>query len=401
MTADARALRTILICGGMILTLSVGIRVGFGFFLRPMTMEFGWPRETFSFAMALHNLLWGASQPFLGALADRFGAPRMVVGSAITYAVGLALMSVSSTGWMLSLSAGLIVGIAAAGTGFAIVIGVIGRAFPPEQRSNAIGICAALGSFGQFFMAPVEQSLISALGWSGALVALAAISLAMVPLAIGLRGDRHAVAHHHGQTIAQALGEAGATPSFWLLMGGYFVCGFHVAFVQTHLPAYLRDQGLPVAVSVAAMALIGLFNIFGSYASGRLGAVYTKKYLLAGVYFSRSVVIALFALLPLSAYSVYAFGMAFGLLYLSTVPLTNGLIADIFGVRYLAMLSGLVFFSHQIGSFFGAWLGGRLFDLSGSYTVVWGMAIALGVIAALFNLPIREKAPARQAAAAV
>jgi predicted MFS family arabinose efflux permease len=300
---------------------------------------------------------------------------------------------------MLSLSAGLIGGVAAAGTGFAIVIGVIGRAFPPEQRSNAIGICAALGSFGQFFMAPVEQALISALGWEGALIALAAIALLMAPMAAGLRGDGHAGAHHGSQTIRQALSEASVTPSFWLLMGGYFVCGFHVTFVQTHLPAYLRDQGLAVGVSVAAIALIGLFNIFGSYASGRLGAVYTKKYLLAGVYFSRSVVIALFVLLPLSPYSVYAFGIAFGLLYLSTVPLTNGLIADIFGVRYLAMLSGLVFFSHQIGSFFGAWLGGRLFDLSGSYSVVWGMAIALGVIAALFNLPIREKSLARQAAA--
>ncbi|MBI4290061.1 MAG: MFS transporter [Betaproteobacteria bacterium] len=399
MTTDARTLRTILVCGGLILTLSVGLRVGFGFFLRPMTMEFGWPRETFSFAIALHNLFLGASQPFLGALADRYGAPRVVVVSALLYAIGLAAMSVSSTGWMLSLSAGLIVGLAAAGTGFAIVIGVIGRAFPPEQRSNAIGICAALGSFGQFFMAPVEQALISTFGWSGALLVLAAISLIMIPMAGGLRDDRHAVAHLTGQTVRQALAQASATPSFWLLMGGYFVCGFHVTFVATHLPAYLRDQGLAVGVGVAAIALIGLFNIFGSYASGRLGAVYTKKYLLAGVYFSRSVVIALFALLPLSPYSAYAFGIAFGLLYLSTVPLTNGLIADIFGVRYLAMLSGLVFFSHQIGSFFGAWLGGRLFDLSGSYGVVWSMAIALGVIAALFNLPIREKSLERQATA--
>ena len=397
---DKRTLRIILVCGGMILTLSVGIRVGWGLFLLPMSMEYGWPRETFSFAIALHNLLFGASQPFLGALADRLGAMRVVIASTLIYAVGVALMSISSTGWMLSMTAGLIVGVAAAGTSFSIIFGVIGRTFPVEQRSYVLGIASALGSFGQFFMAPVEQFLISNLGWKGALIALACLSLVMIPLAFGLAADKPRRGSVQGQTIRQALSEAFAYRSFWLLMGGYFVCGFQTAFVQVHLPSFLRDRGMAIGVAVAAIALIGLFNIFGSYIAGWLGGHYTKKYLLAGIYFSRGVVLILFMLLPLTPAGVYAFGMAFGLLYLSTVPLTNGVVAHIFGVQYMAMLSGFVFFSHQIGSFFGVWLGGRLYDFSGSYNVVWGIAIALGVVAALLNLPIHEQPIIRRPVAA-
>jgi MFS family permease len=398
MTDNSRQLVTILVCGSIILTLAMGIRHGLGLFLLPMSSEFGWNREAFSFALAIQNLLWGLSQPFAGMIADRYGAVKALVAGALFYAAGLALMTASASPTMFSLSAGVLIGLALSGCTFSVISGVIGRNFPEHKRSQALGISAAAGSFGQFLMVPVEQGLIEGIGWSNALLLLAGLVCLIAPLSIGLRETRVAATARQ-QTIAQALREAFAFPSFWLLTAGYFVCGFQVVFIGVHLPSFLRDQQLSAGVAVTALALIGLFNIFGTYTAGQLGARFTKKYLLAGIYALRSVVIVIFLALPITPLSVYLFAAAIGFLWLSTVPLTNGIVAHIFGVRYLSMLSGFVFFSHQMGSFCGVWLGGYLYDKSGSYNVVWMIAIALGIFAAIVNSPIRERPIMRPVAA--
>jgi MFS family permease len=398
MTDKSRQLVTILACGSIILTLAMGIRHGLGLFLLPMSSEFGWNREAFSFALAIQNLLWGLSQPFAGMIADRYGAVKALVAGALFYAAGLALMTASASQVMFSLSAGVLIGLALSGCTFSVISGVIGRNFPEHKRSQALGISAAAGSFGQFLMVPVEQGLIEGIGWSNALLLLAGLVCLIAPLSIGLRETRVAATARQ-QTIAQALREAFAFPSFWLLTAGYFVCGFQVVFIGVHLPSFLRDQQLSAGVAVTALALIGLFNIFGTYTAGQLGARFTKKYLLAGIYALRSVVIVIFLALPITPLSVYLFAAAIGFLWLSTVPLTNGIVAHIFGVRYLSMLSGFVFFSHQMGSFCGVWLGGYLYDKSGSYNVVWMIAIALGIFAAIVNSPIRERPIMRPVAA--
>ncbi|WP_269533425.1 MFS transporter [Chitinimonas sp. BJYL2] len=391
------ATRHILLCAGIIVSLSMGIRHGFGFFLPPMTAEFGWSREVFAFALGLQNLVWGAAQPFTGALADRYGAMRVLVVGAVLYALGLALMTVSSTGLLFSGSAGVLLGLALSGSTYSIVFGVIGRAVPENQRSQAMGIASAAGSFGQFLMVPIEQQLIGGVGWSQALLILAVMSLLIIPAARGLREPDVGNAGKSGQSVFAAAREAFAYPSFQMLMAGYFVCGFQVVFIGVHLPAYLSDKGLPASTAAIALALIGLFNVFGTYTAGQLGARLTKKYLLAGIYLSRALAITLFIALPLSSISVWVFAAAIGFLWLSTVPLTNGVIATIFGVRHLGMLSGFVFFSHQIGSFLGVWLGGWLYDHTGSYDIVWYISIVLGIAAALVNWPIRESAIARAA----
>lgn len=392
---------TVLVCSGILLTLAMGIRHGFGFFLQPMSVDFGWKREVFAFALGLQNLVWGAAQPFTGMLADRYGALRVLLVGTLAYAAGLALMTVSASGLALAGSAGVLIGLALSGTTYSIVYGVIGRTFAPEKRSWALGIAASAGSFGQFIMVPVEQGLISGFGWIQALLLLALMSLLMVPLALGLHEPkRSTVSAPHEQSVLHAVREAFSYRSFQLLMAGYFVCGFQVVFIGVHLPAYLKDQGLPARVAAGALALIGLFNVFGTYLAGILGGRYLKKRLLAGIYVSRAVVIALFLAAPISALSVYLFAAAIGFLWLSTVPLTNGVIAHIFGVRHLSMLSGFVFFSHQVGSFFGVWLGGVLYDRTGTYDVVWFIAIALGGFAAIVNWPIRESPIARLAPAA-
>jgi MFS family permease len=393
-----------LLCGGIILTLSMGTRQGFGLFLKPMTLDHGWSRETFAFALALQNLLWGASQPFVGMIADRMGAGRVLVAGALLYAGGLALMAMSDTGLQFSLASGVVLGLAQGCTTFSIVFGVIGRAFPPEKRSMALGLSSAAGSFGQFAMVPYSQTLITHLGWFNALLTLAVTILLIAPLASALVERRPgSVGGVPAQGIGDAVREAFTHKSFLLLTAGYFVCGFQLAFITVHFPAYLVDGGLTANVGMVALATVGLFNIIGSYTAGALGAKYTKKYLLSSIYLSRSVVIALFIFLPLSETSVYLFAAAIGVLWLSTVPLTNGVVAGIFGVAYMSMLSGFVFLSHQIGSFAGVWLGGYLFDHTGSYQVVWMISIALGVFAGLINLPIEERAivraPAPQPAA--
>jgi len=389
----------VLICGAAIVTLSMGIRHGFGLWLQPVTQAQGWTRETFALAMAIQNLTWGLAGIFAGMLADRFGAFKVIIAGAILYALGLVGMAHAPTPLLFALTCGVLIGTAQAGTTYAVIYGVIGRNVSLEKRSWAMGVAAAAGSFGQFLMVPTEGFLISSLGWQQALVALGMAALLIIPLAWGLHepGFASGTPPRREQTILQALREAFAYPSFQLLMAGYFVCGFQVVFIGVHMPSYLKDHGLSPQVASYSLALIGLFNVFGTYAAGTLGQRLQKKNILAFIYFARSVAITLFLLVPLSPMSVYVFSAVMGLLWLSTVPPTNAVVAQIFGVAHLSMLGGFVFFSHQVGSFMGVWLGGYLYDKTGSYDIVWYIAIALGVAAALVNLPVREAAIRRHA----
>ncbi|HYD96611.1 MAG TPA: MFS transporter [Noviherbaspirillum sp.] len=390
-------LKTVLIASGLVLTLAMGVRHGFGFWLQPISQTHGWTRETYSLALALQNLLWGAFGPFAGMAADRFGTARVVIAGALLYVGGLLWMATVAQPVAFVVGSGILIGAALACTAFGAVSGIIGRTAPEAKRSWAFGISSAASSFGQFVMMPVEQQLISSTGWQNAFFILAAlVALVMLPMAFGLREMPQEKSSGPQQSIMEAVREAFAYRPFLLLVAGYFVCGFQVVFIGVHMPAYLKDKGImDPNVAVMALALIGLFNIFGSYYAGKLGGFLPKRYLLSSIYISRAVVISLFLLAPLSSWSVYVFACAMGLLWLSTVPLTNGLIAGIFGVKYLSMLSGFVFFSHQVGSFLGVWLGGYVFTKQGSYDVVWGITIALGVFAALVNLPINEKAIVR------
>jgi len=387
----------VLACGATIVTLSMGIRHGFGLWLQPITQEHAWTRETFALALAIQNLSWGIFGIFAGMVADRFGAFRVVMGGSILYALGLVGMAHADTPLLFALSTGVLIGIAQAGTTYAVIYGVIGRNVSADKRSWAMGVAAAAGSFGQFLMVPTEGFLIDRLGWQEALFMLGAASLLMIPLAWGLREKAHggAAAPVREQSIVHALREALKYPSFQLLMAGYFVCGFQVVFIGVHMPSYLKDKGLSPQVASYALALIGLFNVFGTYAAGVLGQKIQKKNILAFIYFTRAIAITVFLVAPLTPISVYVFSAVMGLLWLSTVPPTNATVAQIFGVAHLSMLSGFVFFSHQIGSFMGVWLGGYLYDKTGSYDLVWYIAIALGVAAALINLPVKEAAIAR------
>jgi MFS family permease len=377
----------------------MGIRHGFGLWLQPVTIERGWNRETFAFALAVQNLAWGLAGPFAGAIADRWGAFRVLVIGSLLYAAGLVTMGLATTGAGFLGSAGVLLGMAQAGTTYAIVYGVIGRNVAAEKRSWAMGITAAAGSFGQFLMVPIEGGLIGSVGWQNALFVLGLTALLIVPLAFGLRETKRVEPATQQQSIGAALREAIGDRSFKLLTAGYFVCGFQLAFIGVHMPSYLKDRGLTPGVATTALALIGLFNVFGTYVAGSLGGRLPKRYLLSAIYTLRSLAIVAFVLAPLTPWSVYLFASAMGFLWLSTVPLTNGIVAEIFGVRYLSMLGGFVFLSHQVGSFLGVWLGGRLYDATGSYDVVWWIAIALGVFAAVVNLPIRERAILRPALA--
>jgi MFS family permease len=392
----------VLVCGAAIVTLSMGIRHGFGLWLQPITQAQGWTRETFAFAIAVQNLSWGLFGIFAGMIADRFGAFRVIIAGAVLYALGLAGMALAATGMLFTLSAGVLIGAAQAGTTYAVIYGVIGRNISAEKRSWAMGVAAAAGSFGQFLMVPTEGFLISSLGWQQALLALSAAVLLIVPLAFGLRekSTPGAAPVKREQTIVQALAEAFKYPSFQLLMAGYFVCGFQVVFIGVHMPSYLKDKSLPPEVASYALALIGLFNVFGTYAAGALGQRMPKKNILAGIYFARALVIAIFIAAPLTPLSVYIFSAVMGTLWLSTVPPTNAAVAQIFGIQHLSMLSGFIFFSHQIGSFMGVWLGGYLYDRTGSYDIVWYLSIALGIFAGLVNLPVRETPIVRTPASA-
>lgn len=389
------SLLSVLVCSGLIVSLSMGIRHAFGFWQMPMVQAHGWSREAFSFAIALQNLVWGMSQPFVGVIADRVGAARVLLTGAVLYASGLLLMAFAESGSGFAISAGIVVGVALSCTTYSVVYGVIGRTADPSQRSQAMGIAAAAGSFGQFAMVPGAQALIDATGWQAALWLLALAALLMAPLSLGLREPREHTAHAVAQSASEAAREALRDPSFLWLIAGYFVCGFQVVFIAAHLPAYLKDLGFAPNVAVWALALIGLFNVAGTFLSGQAGAHVPKKWLLSGIYFARAVVITVFVLVPVTPFTVYVFAAVIGFLWLSTVPLTGGVIATIFGVRYLGMLSGVAFFSHQLGSFAGVWLGGWMYDRLGNYNLVWWISIALGVLAGLANLPIRERAIVR------
>jgi MFS family permease len=382
----------VLACGAAIVTLSMGIRHGFGLWLQPITQAQGWNRETFAFALAIQNLAWGFFGIFAGMVADRFGAFRVLVVGAALYAAGLVGMALAPDAFVFSLTAGVLIGAAQAGTTYAVIYGIIGRQIDPARRSWAMGLAAAAGSFGQFLMVPVEGFLISGFGWQEALLILSLVVLLIGPLAFGLRepGFAGGVPPKRDQTILQAVREAFKYPSFQMLMAGYFVCGFQLAFIGVHMPSYLKDKGLSPQVAGYALALIGLFNVFGTYVAGSLGQKLAKRKLLASIYLSRALAIAVFLWAPLSPMSVYIFASVMGFLWLSTVPLTSAMVAQIFGVVHLSMLGGFVFLSHQIGSFLGVWLGGLLYDHTGSYSIVWYIAIALGICAALINLPVRE-----------
>jgi MFS family permease len=382
---------TALVCGSAILLFSLGIRHTFGLFLQPITVDQGWGRETFAFAIALQNLIWGVSQPFTGLLSDRYGALRIVVVGAILYTAGLWVMSSVSGELTFILGAGVLIGLGLSGTTFTIIFGTISRLVPPERRSLAMGITMAVGSFGQFIMLPTSLGFIHWLNWQGALIALSTLAILMFPLAFGMKEAPSAKQAIAGQTTArQAIAEAFAMRDFWLLSLGFFVCGFQVVFIAVHLPAFLADEGLNPMVATTVLALIGLVNIAGTYYAGLWGGRQRKPMLLTWIYLGRAVAIAAFVLLPISASSAYMFGILMGLFWLSTVPLTNGTVASVWGVKHLSMLGGIVFFAHQLGSFTGGWLGGWLYDRTGSYDSAWAIAIGLSLLAALLNWPIQE-----------
>ena len=392
-----KSTRTVLICAALILMLAMGVRQTMGLFLPPMTIANGWTRDEFAFAIALQNLLWGAFVPFAGVIADRFGAGRVLVASALAYILGLVLMALSSTPLAFDFSAGLLIGLALSGTTFGVVMGVVAKIVPPEKRSVALGITGAGGSFGQFAMVPYGQALISGIGWYAALFLLAATAALIIPLAAGLAGRLASHGPVSTQTASEAFGEAVSQRTFHYLFWSYFVCGAHTAFIALHLPSYVQDAGMSPAVGMAALALIGFGNVFGSYGAGWLGGRTSKKWLLTWIYGLRSLLIVALLLAPKAPLTLYLFAFGMGLLWLSTVPLTNGLVAQIFGLKHVSMLSGLVFFGHQIGGFLGAWVGGLIFTRTGSYDLAWWISIGLGIFAAIVCAPINERPLARPA----
>ncbi len=393
----------ILAAGTVVLILAFGTRTSFGIFMVPISEDLGWGRQAFGFSMAVQNLIWGVSQPFAGAIADRWGPGRVVAACGAMYALGVLIMAGAATPFGMTVGAGIVVGMALSGTGFPVILAVIGRSVPEEKRSLYLGLGAAGGSSGQVLMVPLAHGLLGAMDWTAALLLLAAMAAVMVPLAAALAGnpDKGAGVSPavQKQSIGEAIHEAGGHRGYWLLNAGFFVCGFHVAFVATHLPAFITDAGLAAGYGTAALTLVGLGNIIGSWLSGVLGGRYSKRYLLSFLYFARAAVFFVFIMTPVTPASVVIFSFSLGLLWLSTVPLTSGLVAQIFGPRYMATLFGIVFFSHQVGSFLGAWLGGYFYDLTGTYEVVWWLSVALGVFSGLVHWPIDERPVARLSAA--
>lgn len=385
-----------LIGSAIILALSLGVRHAFGLYLVPMSHEFGWGHNVFSLAIAMQNLIWGAVQPISGAFADKYGSKIVVAVGGALYALGLLLMAVSSTGLLLNLSVGLILGLALSATSFPVLLSAVGRAAPPEKRSLAMGIASAAGSFGQFIMLPSTLLLLQSLGWSGALIVSAILIVLIVPLAWMLKAPMYQ--NPNASSVSQpALGFkqvlviAKNHKPFWFLALGFFVCGFQVVFIGIHLPSYLIDHGFNATTGTVFLALVGLFNIVGTYTAGWLGGRYSKPHLLMWLYGLRGISIIAFLILPLSIWTIYAFGIIMGLLWLSTVPLTNGIVANMFGIKYLTMLSGIVFFTHQVGSFFGGWLGGLNHDLTGNYNAIWIVSIALSAFAVLVHFWVDEE----------
>jgi len=395
--APSRNAWTVLFCAAAIVTIAMGIRQSFGLFLRPIELDVGIGREAFGLAVAIQNLIWGLAQPFIGALADKHGAGRVVAVGGILYMVGLALTPTISNAAGLNVTLGLLVGFALAGVTFVVAIGAAVRAVPPEKRGLAAGIVTAGGSFGQFLLVPVAQGLIAGFGWREALVMFAALAALMVALAFGIAGRPVApqASNLPAQGFGDALREAASHSGFWLLNAGFFVCGFHVAFIATHLPAFLTDKGLDAAIGARALALIGLFNILGSYVFGISADRWRKKYVLSGIYLARAVVMVLFLSFPFTPLTATLFACAVGFLWLGTVPLTSALVGQIFGIRYLSTLFGIVFLSHQVGSFFGAWGAGYVYVETGSYDLAWQASIGIAIVAALLHWPIKDAPLAR------
>jgi MFS family permease len=393
----------VLVCGCLVSLISFGPRSSLGFFLTPMSQEHHWGRDVFSMALAIQNLLWGLGQPFAGGIADRFGANRVLIAGSALYAAGLALMAHSTTAGMLDLSAGVLIGFGLSGSSFTIVLGAFGKLLPSEWRSLAFGAGTAAGSFGQFLYSPIAVALMDSFGWKGAITIFAGVTLLVVPLAMMLATPKAgaSAAPIAQQSLRHALGEAFSHRSYVLLVLGFFTCGFQLAFITVHLPSYLVDRGLSAQVGGWTLATIGIFNIIGSLGSGYLGARLPKRYILSVIYFIRAVAILVFINMPPSTPATLIFGAVTGLMWLSTVPPTSGLVATMFGTQWLAMLFGFAFFSHQVGGFLGVWLGGIVFDYAGSYDPVWYLAIFFGVASAVINLPIVEQPVERMAAAPV
>jgi MFS family permease len=389
----------ILGCGCVIALLSFGPRSAVGQFLTPMSIEHGWGREVFSFALAIQNLLWGVGQPLAGAIADRFGSIRVMWFGAIIYALGLFWMAQADTSVGLTLSAGVLIGLGLSGCSFTLVVGALGKLVPESWRGFAFGAGTAAGSFGQFLFSPLARLLIDQFGWQAALVMFAAAILLILPLSLALATPRAGTAAAanvvKSQSVSQALSEAFAHRSYVLLVLGFFTCGFQLAFITVHLPSYLIDRGLSAQVGAWTVGVIGLFNIFGSILAGWLGSRMPKRYILSTIYFARALAVIAFITLPASAASAIIFGAVTGVLWLSTVPPTSGLVAVMFGTRWLSMLFGFAFFSHQVGGFLGVWLGGFVFERTGSYDAVWWLSVLFGVLSAVINLPIVEKPVAR------
>ena len=396
--AFRRRVIVIIAAASVVAALSFGIRSSFGIFLQPVSADLGWGREIFAFSIALSSVLWGTAQPFAGMLADRFGSGRVLAAGALMYAAGIALMAWSSTPLAAHLTIGVLVGLGNAGCGLWIVYAAVARAAAPERRTLAVGIVSAAGSFGQFAVVPVGQAFLDAYGRQTAFVLLGIAALAMLPMAGAITG-RAAAPAVAPQRLRAALTEAARHRGYLLLNAGFFVCGFQVIFISTHLPAYVADRGLPAEIGAWTLALVGLVNIVGSIVSGMLGDRFSKKSLLTLLYLGRAVVIAAFVLSPPSVAGTLTFGVVMGLVWFSVIPLTTALVAQIFGSQYLGTLSGIVFLSHQTGAFLGAWLGGRLFDATGSYDVTWWIAVALGLAAAALHYPIDERPLGRAAPA--
>lgn len=395
-TRFSKPLIYMLIGSAIILALSLGVRHGFGLYLVPMSDEFGWGHNVFSLAIAMQNLIWGAAQPFTGALADKYGSKIVVAVGGVLYTIGLLLMAVSSTGWLLNLSVGLILGLALSATSFSVLLSAVGRAAPPEKRSLAMGIASAAGSFGQFIMLPSTLLLLQNFGWSAALVVSALLIAMIIPLAWMLKAPAFVVPNASTNQVQLSFKDilviAKNHKPFWFLSLGFLVCGFQVVFIGIHLPGYLIDHGFNATTGTVFLALVGLFNIVGTYTAGWLGGKYSKPKLLMGLYGLRGIAIIAFLMLPLSTFTIYSFGVVMGLLWLSTVPLTNGIVANMFGIKYLSMLSGIVFFTHQVGSFFGGWLGGVNHDVTGNYDLIWLFSIILSVFGVLVHFFVDEKA---------
>ena len=395
-----QSIPVVIAAGCIIAAVGFGPRSTMGFFLTPITNEYGWGREVFALAIAIQNLMWGIGQPVVGMLADRYGTARVLSGGALVYALGLALMAHSGTPAALQLTAGVLVGLGIAGSAFLLVMAAFARLLPPSMRTLGFGLGTAAGSVGQFIFAPLGQGFIGAYGWHTALTIMAGVMLLVPLLAFVMRGRPEAVPARHGeadQTIVAALREAFGHSSYRLLVAGFFVCGFQIAFITVHLPPYLLDVGIPAMYGAYAVGLIGLFNIFGAITSGVLSGRMARRVILVWLYLARSALIAAFILLPPSVPTTLAFSALIGFLWLSTVPPTQQIVAVMFGTRYMATLFGFVFFSHQVGSFIGVWLGGYLYDVTGSYTIVWWLCVALGVFAAIVHWPIVERAVARPA----